>query len=347
MLSRSSARGKIAYWPFLIYLIAIMNRQPRQARRSSHLGLPSLIRTPHTAPPPVPNRERGASISSVETESSGAVQTPNSAAIGSSSTNPETIPAERNLSTPDEMRKGDTSGKPVSPTSSHEHSPSRGGRSMHKGSHSSLSKSMTATPASTPNAMRRSRPTRNSSPGGRGLRASEGVPPVPPVDTTWVASRAQAKELVEAHRRAIESEHEERVKRRHGTNGSTGHPFGSLGKTMQSPIVLHEQHQRSNESPLQKPEEGSEEEVLSGAALRERLAALGTTVQLERRFARGEKQGKSWNRSIDATGRGECSIEDSRAEMLDKYFDPEGEEKASHKMAAPARKDVFGRPISE
>jgi hypothetical protein len=113
---------------------------------------------------------------------------------------------------------------------------------------------------------------------------------------------------------------------------------------------LDEQQQRSNESPVQQPEEGSEEEVLSGAALRERLAALGTTVQLERRFARGEKQGKSWNRSIDATGRGGSSIGDSRAEMLDKFFDPEGEEKArsdSQKPPAPPKKDVFGRPISE
>jgi hypothetical protein len=191
---------------------------------------------------------------------------------------------------------------------------------------------------------------RNSSPGGRGLAVSEGIPPVPPVDTAWVASRAQAKELVEAHRRAIESEHEERVKRKRGPSESTDHPFGSLVESVHSPTVLDEQWQPSNESPVQQSEAGSGEEVLSGAALRERLAALGTTVQLERRFARGEKQGKSWNRSIDATGRVGYSIGDSRAEMLDKLLDPEGDEKArsdSQKLPAPPKKDLFGRPISE
>ena len=191
---------------------------------------------------------------------------------------------------------------------------------------------------------------RNSSPGVRSLGVPESIPPVPPVDATWVASRAQAKELVEAHRRAIESEHEERVKRKRGPSGSADHPVGSLGKSMHSPTVLDEQRQRSNESPVQQSEAGSGEEVLSGAALRERLAALGTTVQLERRFARGEKQGKIWNRSIDATERGGYSTGDSRAEMLDKFFDPEGEEKTrsdSQKIAAPPKKDVFGRPISE
>lgn len=198
--------------------------------------------------------------------------------------------------------------------------------------------------------MRMSRTTRNASPGGRGLGVSEGVPPVPPVDTTWVASRAQAKELVKAHRRAIESEHEEHVKRRRGASGSADHPFGSLGKSVHSSTVLEEQQQRLNDSPVQQPEEISEEEVLTGAALRERLAALGTTVQLERRFARGEKQGKIWNRSIDTTGKGGTSTPDSRAEMIDKFFDPEGEEKArsdSQKPPAPPKKDVFGRPISE
>ena len=101
---------------------------------------------------------------------------------------------------------------------------------------------------------------------------------------------------------------------------------------------------------MPQPEESSEEEALSGAALRERLAALGTTVQLERRFARGERQGQIWNRSIDATGRSGSSTGDSRAEMLDKYFDPEADEKArsdSQKPLAPPKKDVFGRPISE
>jgi len=180
---------------------------------------------------------------------------------------------------------------------------------------------------------------------------SEGVPPVPPVDTAWVASRAQAKELVKAHRRAIESEHEERVKRRRGASASTDHPFGSLGKSVHSSTALDEQQQpSSNESPVQPPEQGSEEEALSGAALRERLAALGTTVQLERRFARGEKQEKSWNKSIDATGKVGSYIPDSRAEMLDRYFDPEGEEKArsdNQKPLAPPKKDVFGRPVSE
>ena len=199
---------------------------------------------------------------------------------------------------------------------------------------------------------------RNSSPGGRGLRVSEGIPPVPPIDTTWVASLAQAKELVEAHRRAIESELEERAKRKRAASGSTDHLLGSLGKSMHPPTVLDEQRQRSNEPPEQpeQPEQperqsegGSGEVVLSGAALREHLAALGTTVQLERRFAKGEKQGQSWKRSIDAT-REPYSIGDSRAELLGKYFDPEGEEKAlsdSQKMAAPPKKDVFGRPISK
>lgn len=198
--------------------------------------------------------------------------------------------------------------------------------------------------------MRMSRTTRNASPGGVRLGVAEDVPPVPPVDTTWVASRAQAKELVKAHRRAIESEHEESVKRRRGASASTDHPFGTLGKSVHSTTVLDEQQQRSNDSPVQQPEETSEEEVLTGAALRERLAALGTTVQLERRFARGEKQEKSWNRSIDATRNGGSSAPDSRAEMLDKFFDPEGEEKArsdSQKPPAPPKKDVFGRPVSE
>jgi len=191
---------------------------------------------------------------------------------------------------------------------------------------------------------------RNSSPSGRGVGVSEIIPPVPPVDTAWVASRAQAKELVEARRRAIESEHEERVKRKRGPSGSNDHLFGSLGKSMHSPTVLDEQRQPLNESPVPESEAGSEEEVLSAAALREQLAALGTTVQLERRFARGEKQGKIWNRSIDATGRDGYSIGDSRAEMLDKLLDPEGEEKArsdSQKLAPPPKKDLFGRPISE
>jgi len=179
---------------------------------------------------------------------------------------------------------------------------------------------------------------------------SEGVPPVPPVDTTWVASRAQAKGLVEAHRRAIESEHEERVKRKRGASSSTDHPFGSLGKSVHSQTGLDEQQRQLNESPVQQPEEASEEEALSGAALREHLAALGTTVQLERRFARGEKQGKSWNRSIDATSSAGSFVGDSRSVLLDKFFDPEGEEKArsdSQKAPGPPKKDVFGRPISE
>lgn len=118
---------------------------------------------------------------------------------------------------------------------------------------------------------------------------------------------------------------------------------------MPSPTVLDEQQQPPNEPPEQQSEEGSGEVVLSGAALRERLAALGTTVQLERRFLRGEKQGKIWNRSIDATAGG-CSIGESRAELLGKFFDPEGEERAlsdTQKLAAPPKKDVFGRPISK
>jgi hypothetical protein len=112
-----------------------------------------------------------------------------------------------------------------------------------------------------------------------------------------------------------------------------------------SPSILDEP-QRPNESPVPQSEEGSGEETLSGTILRERLAALGTSVQLEKRFARGEKQGKSWNKSIDATARDG----DSRTEMLEKFFDPELEDQArpdSKKTTAPPKKDVFGRPISE
>lgn len=162
--------------------------------------------------------------------------------------------------------------------------------------------------------------------------------PISSTEMGWVSSRAQARELVEAQRRAIEMEHEQLRARKRAASASSDHP--SIGKTM-PPAAL----------PV---EEEAVEAQVSSMTLRERLAALGQTVQIERRFARGEKQGQNWHSPADdESNEGHQPLEGTlgitgplgsrnRQESLDKVPDSDIEGRKSSQL----KRDVFGRPIS-
>jgi hypothetical protein len=96
--------------------------------------------------------------------------------------------------------------------------------------------------------------------------------------------------------------------------------------------------------------------------LREKLAALGETVQIERRFARGEQQAKRWNREsgledglsvgFEDTDRGVAASMGAsvltRNEMLAGYLGQrDAVEVERVKMPSTPKRDVFGRPVSE
>jgi hypothetical protein len=96
-------------------------------------------------------------------------------------------------------------------------------------------------------------------------------------------------------------------------------------------------------------------------ALREKLAALGETVQIERRFARGEQQAKRWNRESGLEDGIAVGFEDAdrmaasmgasvvtRNEMLAGYLGQRDVVEVERvKMPSTPKRDVFGRPVSE
>ncbi|KAG8803645.1 hypothetical protein FRC17_006143, partial [Serendipita sp. 399] len=195
--------------------------------------------------------------------------------------------------------------------------------------------------------------------------------PMSYIDGRTIYSRAQAVELVEAQKRAIQAEHKERVKARKLASGSSHRNYSSPMReatkaSSQTAIVdVPERKTRSSSMPNGESEDSDvsmdEGEV---ADFREMLAALGETAQMERRFAKGEEQLRKWNRESaledgsveDASGTdldrtaGPASIGPSmlaRTEMLEGYL-RQGTpvEKEVVKRPTTPKRDVFGRPVT-
>ena len=218
-------------------------------------------------------------------------------------------------------------------------------------------------------------PTRTSpgagQPGTQEYYGPNGIGMLPLSDGRFISSRAQASELVEAHKKAIQSSHEQRARARKMTNTSStrGHTSPLSDSPYVEAAVAADGDANNGSSPNQDTEDGNtsleEEDITS---LREKLAALGETVQIERKLAKREQQARRWNREsaqedeIAATYMGESerigtgfgpasSMGASvlaRNEMLEEYLrtgEPSESEKV--KRVATPKRDVFGRPVSE
>jgi len=226
-----------------------------------------------------------------------------------------------------------------------------------------------------------------------------GVGLLPLSDGRVISSRAQASELVEAHKRAIQSslEQRERARKMMGGTPSRGHasplPEPSaidLAPATTTTITGESQEKEngntngnlnvngngSSPNPDTEEDEGDEsfgEEDIN--ALREKLAALGESVQIERTFAKREQLTRRWNResgveeggveesvgtvtgaATGGLGIGPASLGASvlaRNEMLDGYLRQgvqlPGSVSDSEKVkrAVTPVRDVFGRPVSE
>jgi hypothetical protein len=173
--------------------------------------------------------------------------------------------------------------------------------------------------------------------------------------------------LVEAHKKAIQSIHEQRIRARRMAGGASSRGHASpLAETAPTELPAPADVQDTNgSSPTPETDDGNtsleEEDVTS---LREKLAALGESVQIERTFAKREQQARRWNResglegsveesngTVTGSGVGPASMGVSvlaRNEMLDGYLrqgGPSDSEKV--RRGATPKRDVFGRPVSE
>lgn len=181
-----------------------------------------------------------------------------------------------------------------------------------------------------------------------------------------VSNRQQALELIEAQKRAIQDDMEQKVKARRLASATSHRTMDSplsatttgVPETPLTPIG----HNTTEEGPMEE-----EEDVPMGqediTALRERLEQLGESVRIERRFAKAEVQARRWNRESgleegnydenlgDMERVGATPMVNSvltRSEMLDGYL-RKGETSESEKVRRPPtpKRDVFGRPVSK
>jgi hypothetical protein len=181
-----------------------------------------------------------------------------------------------------------------------------------------------------------------------------------------ISSRQQAMELIEAQKRAIRDDMEAKMKARRLASASSHRtldsPLSATTTGVPDTPLTPAGATVSEEGPVDDDEDLSmgEEDMTS---LRERLAQLGESVQMERRFARGEQQAKRWNRE---SGLEEGNYDDhlsemdrmgttpmvnsviTRSEMLDGYL-RKGETSETEKVRRPPtpKRDVFGRPVSK
>lgn len=179
------------------------------------------------------------------------------------------------------------------------------------------------------------------------------------IDPRQVSTRAQAAELVEAHARVIQTEYEQRQKaKRLASNSSHKNTASPLGNTRSRSATTDTKGTGPSESD---GDDMLEEEDRS--ALRERLAALGESLHMERVLARNEQLAKRFHRESAAddgsTEGGDHEPIDRmvpssmgpstnmRAEMLEGYL-RKGEASDTEKVKRPVtpKRDVFGRPVT-
>ncbi|KAG8774125.1 hypothetical protein FRC15_001545, partial [Serendipita sp. 397] len=193
------------------------------------------------------------------------------------------------------------------------------------------------------------------------------------IDGVVISSRAQAVELAEAQKRAIQIEHKERLKARrlasassHRNQSSPMRDAAKNGGNLAS-VDGQERKVKGNSTPNADSDDSDvpmgEEELED---FREKLAALGETVQMERKFAKGEQQARKWYRdSALDDGSTEGALETdmdrmggpasmgvsmlSRTELLEGYLrqgSPVPVETEVVKRPTTPKRDVFGRPVT-